>query len=107
MGLQVDCIHDMYAECLLLLHTRGYTACRRARYSNERSVLIRDAVTHTQERSCVRAQQDAAKQRAKQHGNVNLGYKSVTCIELLQLSGQSVLFNVFKSEDGCESDGIH
>ena len=55
----------------------------------------------------MRAQQDAAKQRAKQHGNVNLGYKSVTCIELLQLSGQSVLFNVFKSEDGCESDGIH
>ena len=79
----------------------------RALNNNERSVLIRDAVTHTQEGSCVRAQQDAAKQRAKQHGNVNLGYKSVTCIELLQLSGQSVLFNVFKSEDGCESDGIH
>ena len=82
MGLQVDCIHDMYAECFLLLHTRGYTACRRARYSNERSVLIRDAGTRAQDRSCMCAQQDAAKQRAKQDGNVNFGYKSVTSIEL-------------------------
>ena len=74
----------------------------RALNNNERSVLIRDAVTHTQERSCVRAQQDAAKQRAKQDGNVNLGYKSVTFIQLKQLSCQSVLFNVFKSDDGCD-----